>query len=626
MKTFPYEFNHLDCPFDKLCKMQHYGAATRILDFTIQPEIALWFASDPKNCTDGKVIIYRTTFTKQNDIGVKALSFLATYNGNIDKNFYSELRNDLGINYSDEYLRRLIQKSYFVLPNITNERLHRQDGLFLIFGQKEDGEKNISELDDNFGRGEDLSRLGREYLEVGKLTELVFPSYGVRFIAINDNVDSFYGENDFVPFKNLFNEFYAKDTSRKIRAVKKAQAQRGERLATRPRYGYRKADGDPKKIVRDPQAADIVQKIFLLCASGKGPSQIARLLKREQILNPSNYYFKKYGVALTGLDTTRPFEWSETTVAKILEDEIYLGHTISLRYTTQSYKNKRRIERPETEWLRFEDTHEPLITKELWELVREVRRHKRRAPKKFEEPNLFSGLLYCADCGAPLRLHRTRTQTAHFYNNFKCSTYSNRGKDACSGHYIRESQLKAIVLDDLRRVTQFARQKENLLLRHVARQNSAQAKKEISLLQGELDKLRRREQELTALFKRLYEDNVLGRIPDEQYRILSAEYTQERTLLQEKIPQMAEQQEKLRDSIANAARFVERARQYSTITELTPELLRLFIDKIVIGERSVKYSRCAAQEVSIYYRDVGLLDTAEELDMENLLSDTAASA
>ena len=137
---------------------------------------------------------------------------------------------------------------------------------------------------------EDLSRLGREYLEVGKLTELVFPSYGVRFIAINDNVDSFYGENDFVPFKNLFNEFYAKDTSRKIRAVKKAQAQRGERLATRPRYGYRKADGDPKKIVRDPQAADVVQKIFLLCASGKGPSQIARLLKREQILNPSNYY------------------------------------------------------------------------------------------------------------------------------------------------------------------------------------------------------------------------------------------------------------------------------------------------------------------------------------------------
>ena len=146
---------------------------------------------------------------------------------------------------------------------------------------------------------EDLSRLGREYLEVGKLTELVFPSYGVRFIAINDNVDSFYGENDFVPFKNLFNEFYAKDTSRKIRAVKKAQAQRGERLATRPRYGYRKADGDPKKIVRDPQAADVVQKIFLLCAPGKGPSQIARLLKREQLLYPRNSYVISYLIRAT---------------------------------------------------------------------------------------------------------------------------------------------------------------------------------------------------------------------------------------------------------------------------------------------------------------------------------------
>ena len=239
----------------------------------------------------------------------------------------------------------------------------------------------------------DLSRLGREYLEVGKLTELVFPSYGVRFIAINDNVDSLYGENDFAPFKNLFNEFYAKDTSRKIRAVKKAQAQRGERIATRPRYGYQKAQDDPKKIVPDPEAAEVVRKIFQLCASGRGPSQIARQLKQEQVLTPINYYFQKYGVALTGLDTTRPYDWSDTTIAKMLEDEIYLGHTISLRYTTPSYKNKKKIERPESEWLRFENTHEPLITPEIWELVREVRKHKRRPAKKIETPNLFSGLV-----------------------------------------------------------------------------------------------------------------------------------------------------------------------------------------------------------------------------------------
>ena len=472
----------------------------------------------------------------------------------------------------------------------------------------------------------DLSRLGREYLEVGKLTELVFPSYGVRFIAINDNVDSLYGENDFAPFKNLFNEFYAKDTSRKIRAVKRAQAQRGERIATRPRYGYRKAEDDPKKIVPDPEAAAVVRKIFQLCASGRGPSQIARQLKREQILTPINYYFQKHGVALTGLDTTRPYDWSDSTVADMLEDEIYLGHTISLRYTTPSYKNKKKIERPESEWLRFENTHDPLITREVWELVREVRRHKRRAPKKIEAPNLFSGLVYCADCGAPMRLCRTRTKAADSYNNFKCSTYSNRGRDACSGHYIRESQLRAIVLDDLRRVTQFARQKESLLLHHVAKRNSDQVKKEIGQIQRELDKLRRRETELAALFKRLYEDNVLGRIPDEQYRILSSEYTQEQADLKERLPQLKERQEKLRDSITNAARFVERAKEYSEITELTPELLRLFIEKIVVGERAEKYSHSALQEVRIYYRDIGLLDTTEEQDLQNELAGDGPAA
>ena len=472
----------------------------------------------------------------------------------------------------------------------------------------------------------DLSRLGREYLEVGKLTELVFPSYGVRFIAINDNVDSLYGENDFAPFKNLFNEFYAKDTSRKIRAVKKAQAQRGERIATRPRYGYQKAQDDPKKIVPDPEAAEVVRKIFQLCASGRGPSQIARQLKQEQVLTPINYYFQKYGVALTGLDTTRPYDWSDTTIAKMLEDEIYLGHTISLRYTTPSYKNKKKIERPESEWLRFENTHEPLITPEIWELVREVRKHKRRPAKKIETPNLFSGLVYCADCGKPMRLHRTRTKAADSYNNFKCSTYSNRGKEACSGHYIRESQLRAIVLDDLRRVTQFARQKETLLLHRVAKRNSTQAKKEISQIQRKLDKLHRRETELAALFKRLYEHNVLGRIPDEQYRILSAEYAQERAQIKEKLPQLEERQEKLRDSITNASRFVDRARQYSEITELTPELLRLFIEKIVVGERAEKYSHSAPQEVMIYYRDIGLLDTTEEQDLQNELADAGPAA
>ena len=257
-------------------------------------------------------------------------------------------------------------------------------------------------------------------------------------------------------------------------------------------------------------------------------------------------------------------------------------------------------------------------------MVQDIRKHKRRPAKKIEEPNLFSGMVYCADCGSVMRLHRTRTKDADSYNNFKCSTYANKGKEFCSGHYIRESQLKAIVLDDLRRVTHFARKKETLLIKHIAQRDSAQAQKEISQTQKSLEIMRKREKELTALFKRLYEDNVLGRIPDEQFRLLTSEYTQEQAKLKEDIPALEQRLEKLKDSLSNVARFVERAKRYEDISELTPELLHLFIEKIVVGERAEKYSRAAPQEIRIYYRDVGLMDTPEETDLAAMAKEEAA--
>ena len=352
----------------------------------------------------------------------------------------------------------------------------------------------------------------------------------------------------------------------------------------------------------------MVRRIFQLCASGRGPSQIARQLKQEQILNPINYYFQKHGVALTGLDTTRPYDWSETTIADMLENEIYLGHTINLRYTTPSYKNKKRIERPESEWLRFENTHEPLITREVWDIVQEVRRHKRRAPKKIEAPNLFSGLVYCADCGKYMVLCRTEKMRENQYY-FRCSTYGKRGKTACSPHQIREADLKAIVLDDLRRVTHFARMKERQFAQYINQRNTAELRREINRLQKELDSMHRRYDELSALFKRLYEDNVLGRVSDEQFRMLSADYNAEQKNLSVAIPAKEEQLEKLKASAANVDAFIEKAKRYTTIDELTSELLRLFIQRIEVGERSQKYSRSAGQSVRIVYRDIGRVDS-----------------
>lgn len=459
----------------------------------------------------------------------------------------------------------------------------------------------------------DLSRLGREYLQVGYYTEIYFPQQGVRFIAVNDGVDSLYSEtNDFTPMRNYFNELYAKDSSKKVRIVKRAQAERGELLGGRPPYGYKRDENVRKGIVPDEEAAGVVKRIFTLCAEGKGPNQIARVLTREQVLTPTNYYYRKTGASHASLDTTRPYSWSGSTVTGILDNKTYLGHMAGLRSTTLSYKNKKLIRHPESEQILVENTHEPLITQELWDIVQDVRQHKKRTPKQMDEPNMFSGLAYCADCGKTLVLHRAHTMKAT-QNNFMCYTYKKKGKEVCSAHYIREQDLTRIILDDLRRVTHFARQKERLFAEYINRKNSLELRREINTVQKELDTMRRRDTELTALFKRLYEDNVLGRVTNEQFRILSGDYNAEQKELTVAIPAQEARLQKLKDSAANVEAFIEKAKRYTEIRDLTPEILRLFISRIEVGERGEKYSRTAEQNIRIVYRDVGVMDSVEPI-------------
>lgn len=457
----------------------------------------------------------------------------------------------------------------------------------------------------------DLSRLGREYLEVGRLTELVFPSCGVRFIAINDGVDSLYeSSNDFTPMRNWFNELHAKDSSKKVRAVKRMQAERGEILGGRPPYGYRRDGSVRKGIVPDDEAADVVKRIFSLCAAGKGPNQIARILTDSQVLNPTNYYYRKTGAAHKSLDTTMPYRWTSSSITAILDNKTYLGHMPGLRTTTLSYKNKKAVYHDESEQVLVKNTHEALITQEQWDMVQELRQRKKRTPKQMEEPNLFSGLVYCIDCGKPLVLHRAHTMDA-IKNNFMCYTYKKKGKEICSSHYIREQDLIFIILDDLRRVTHFARQKEILFAEYINRKNSAELCREITHLQIELDSTKRRDAELTALFKRLYEDNVLGRVTNEQFRMLSGDYNDEQKALRDAIPTKESKLQKLIDSSSNVDAFIEKAKRYTEIRELTPEILRLFILRIEIGEKSERYSRTAEQAIRIVYRDVGIMDNVQ---------------
>ena len=460
----------------------------------------------------------------------------------------------------------------------------------------------------------DLSRLGRNQLHTGLYIEERFPMFGVRYIAINDNVDTDSSEsNDLMPFKNLFNEWFIRDTSRKIRAVLKAKAERGERLGIRAPYGYIK-DPETKKLAVDDEAAAIVRRIFAMCASGNGPSQIARILKKEQVLTPTMYAYTRYGMNHTCLDTAHPYNWSDSAIANLLENEIYLGNTVNMKYSTKSYKDKRRVEHSREECLVFKDTHPALITQEVWDIVQRVRKNRRR-PTKMEEQNKYSGLVFCADCGSNIVLHRARTMSAS-YNHFTCRTYKKDG-ESCTGHYIRECVLDEVVLEDLRRVTAMARERPEEFAAYIGSRQSAEIQREIRRQEKELAAMRKRKAELDAIFKKLYEDSVLSRITTEQFQMLSSSYTEEQNQIAAGIPQKEADIQRLRETVSGTDGFLDKAKRYMDITELTPELLRLFIEKIVVHEKEVKWSKHAPQTVEIYYNGIGFIDKQHQ-DMESL--------
>ena len=521
--------------------------------------------------------------------------------------------------------QRLLLEKYAADKGFTNTRFIYDDG-YTGTNFNRPGWQEVMELIESEQVGtlivKDLSRLGREYLQVGQYTELVFPNYGVRFIAVNDGVDSLVeSSNDFTPFRNIINEMYAKDTSQKGRSSVKIKAETGARIASRPNYGYIKDPDNPKRhLVPDPDTAPVVKRIFALCASGLGPTRIANQLRQEEIPSPAYHYYAKYGVQLSTLDISKPYAWSSATVSKILEDEVYLGVTVNMKTTTISYKNKKKIKRPESEQLRFEGTHEALIDRQTWEIVQDIRKHKRRRTN-FDEQDMFSGLVYCKDCGGTMVLHRSHTMDSS-KNCFMCSTYKKKGKDVCSTHYILESDLNAIVLDDLRRITHFARQNERRFAEYIGMKRTKEAQKEIRGLEKQIAAMTKRQSELMSLFKRLYEDNVLGRIPDEQYRILSNEYITEQERIKTALPELTAHLQELKDSTSNFDRFLENAHKYTEINELTPEFLHTFIKRIEVGERAKKYSRSAPQDIVIHYRDIGILDDMPQ-ELEDILKQVA---
>ena len=453
----------------------------------------------------------------------------------------------------------------------------------------------------------DLSRLGRNYIEVGNYTEFIFPRYSVRYIAINDNYDSLFSDNnELAPFKNLFNEWYARDTSKKIRSVFKAKAERGERLGTTIPYGYRRDPNSGKEchLLINEETAPVVKMIFAMCAEGIGPCNIAKVLQENKILKPTFYRFQKEGKYGTRTDTENPYSWTSRTIADMLDNEIYLGHTINCRTRIASFKDKRTIKVPKEEQLRFENTHEPIIDQETWDIVRKVREGRIRQTR-MGEINKYSGLIYCADCGKKHYFVRGKTVKRENYN-FICGNYRKHlGEEKCTPHSIREVVLDEIVLEEINKALYYARNNTKEFTDYISKKTSSQYRKELNSKTAELSKAEKRIVELKSLFKRLYEDNVLGRISDEQYRMLSVDYNDEQKELEASIPELQKEIGTLKNECTNVQKFLDIVRKYVCVQELTPEVLRTFISKIVVHEREKKHSQTSPQQIDIYFRYIG---------------------
>ena len=460
----------------------------------------------------------------------------------------------------------------------------------------------------------DLSRLGRNSSLTGLYINYTFPQYGVRYIAINDHFDTIdpnSTDSDMAGIKNWFNEWYSKDTSRKIRAVNKAKGERGERLTTNIPYGYKRDSDDPKKWVIDEEAAQIVKRIFALCMEGKGPSQIAALLEKEKVLNPTAYK-QREGRKTPHQTPENEYRWHESTVAYILEYMEYTGCTVNFKTYTNSIWDKRQRENPMENRKIFYNTHPAIISLEVFDKVQEIRqqRHRRTATGK---SNMFSGLVFCNDCKQKL-YYSTTSYFEKRQDFFICSTHR-ANKDKCSGHYIRAVVLEQIVWKHIQEVISVVTRYEAYFRSEMEQKLRIQSEKSLRLYQKRLAQAEKRIGELDRLFIRIYEDNVAGRLDDERFAMMSKNYTEEQKDLKAEVKNLQQQIHEQEQQAENIEQFVHRVKRNSTLTELTPYALRELV-KAVYVEAPDKSSGKRRQKVHIEYDLVGYIPVDELLKAE----------
>ena len=444
----------------------------------------------------------------------------------------------------------------------------------------------------------DMSRMGRDYLKVGYYTESFFAERDIRYIAINDGVDSDKGDNDFTPFRNLFNDFYARDTSKKIRAVMRAKGNAGEHLCTNPPYGYMKDPADKKKWIVDEEAAEIVKRIFDLCIAGKGPMQIAKLLTAQHVLTVKAHYAQRDGRPLP----EKPYQWSPKSVAGILERPEYTGCTVNFKTYSKSHKLKKRLHNaPENQRI-FPDTQPTIIDEQVFARVQELRENKRRPAKQAERQGLFSGLLYCADCGSKLHFATGKNMTPQ-QDCYRCSRYKSNTGD-CTMHFIREETLKLFVLQRIFDVTALFFDDAMAFEEAARKQRFQEAEKEAKKRKREITQAEKRIAELDRIFKRIYEDDISGTISHERFLKLSADYEAEQKELTEHVKTWRDAVEAFEQYQADFASFAAIVRKYVGIRELTLTIVNEFVKKIIVHAPD-KSSGHRRQKIELVWNFIG---------------------
>lgn len=474
----------------------------------------------------------------------------------------------------------------------------------------------------------DLSRFGRNYIEFGQYTDYLFPSIGCRFIALNNGIDteSQNGSTDVMCFLNLFNEFYSRDTSKKVKAVKKACAENGKFMGTYPAYGYKRDPADKHHLIIDEDTAPTVRRIFSMRASGLGFRKIATMLNEEGIQPPGVLYYQRKGQS----DPRRVnHQWAETTVKAIIRNEVYIGNMVQGKTGTMSYKSRKLINKPEDEWIRVEGTHEAIVTREMWDTVVSIDKNKvRKRDTADGERSIFTGLVYCADCGFKMRNQVERFTykdgTPGRYSSFMCGNYARSGKTACSIHTIYENALSEIVLDNIREAARLVAHDREDIIERIVRTKDKEAHSRLSAFEKELKTSVARMQELERLMQNLYEDKCTGVVPQTVFQTLMQKYETERAQRAAAIPELEKKIKAQLENKRDADRWADAIRRYTEITELDEHILFELVERIEVGE-SVRRGRLRIRDVKLHYRYVGNVDEAmrEAVDSTEVQHDEA---